>query len=63
MTSIDDILVGITARKHISFSPLDIEAFSKISLDRAPMHFDNDFAEAAGFRERIVFGLRHFHKY
>lgn len=57
MTSIGDIFIGTRLEKQVSFSLLDMDAFSKISHDRAPIHFDDDFAGKAGFRERIVFGM------
>ena len=36
---------------------VDIEAFAKLSLDRNPVHFDEDFAAKTIFGRRIAHGM------
>jgi len=38
-------------------SEVDIEAFAKLSLDRNPVHFDEDFASKTIFGRRIAHGM------
>ena len=53
----EDISAGMLAQREIVFTQNDLEAFSVLSKDRAPFHFDDALAVRAGFREKIVFGI------
>lgn len=48
---------GARVEQEIIFSDADLEAFARLSGDRAAVHFDDAFAIARGFPGRIVHGL------
>lgn len=54
--SIDDVKVGATAVTPIRVSEDDMEAFARLSGDRSSIHVDADYAKAAGFAGRVVYG-------
>ena len=52
-----DLTVGLSAQFEVQITESMIEAFAEISGDRNPMHLDEQFATAAGFPGRVVYGL------
>ena len=42
--------------KH-SFSEKEVILFSDLSLDKNPLHLDNEFAKSTIFRKRIIHGM------
>lgn len=57
ITSIDQLNAGMEAILDYTFSEKTIEEFAQLTGDRAPVHFETDFARAQGFPGRIVFGF------
>ncbi|CAN6479562.1 unnamed protein product [Victoria cruziana] len=51
------IEVGDVLRRSRVFAPADVEAYSKVSHDTNPVHFDADLARLFGFRDRVVHGM------
>jgi 3-hydroxybutyryl-CoA dehydratase len=47
---------GQTHNMTIAISPSDLEQYVRVSGDRAPVHTDTEFAQAAGFTGVIVHG-------
>lgn len=39
------------------FSIEDVTAYSKVSHDSNPLHFDSESAKNAGFEDRVVHGM------
>ena len=54
---IDDFYVGQTASLKKVFCTEDVEAFAYLSLDRNPIHLDQQYAEKSMFGRRIVHGF------
>lgn len=54
---IDDFYIGQTASLKKVFSTDDVEAFAELSLDRNPIHLDEEYAENTRFVKRIVHGF------
>lgn len=54
MASID---VGDTASLSKTVTELDLERFAEVSLDRNPVHFDEDYAKTTRFGGRIAHGM------
>ncbi len=48
--------VGDTATRALELTPEHVEAFAKISGDRNPLHFDEDFAARTKFGRLVVQG-------
>ena len=51
------LFVGATATLTRTVTAEDVERFSVITGDRNPAHFDDEFARACQFRERVAHGL------
>lgn len=54
---IDDFYIGQTASLKKVFSTDDVKAFAELSLDRNPIHLDEEYAESTLFGKRIVHGF------
>lgn len=48
---------GDILRQARVFSVADVFEFSKVSHDSNPLHFDSEFAQSAGFEDRLVHGM------
>ncbi|XP_031501835.1 uncharacterized protein LOC116265395 [Nymphaea colorata] len=55
--TIRTIEVGDVLRRWRVFTPADVDAYSKVSHDTNPVHFDADLARLFGFRDRVVHGM------
>ncbi|MBI2653876.1 MaoC family dehydratase [Candidatus Woesearchaeota archaeon] len=53
----EDILIGDTASFKHTITEKDVELFAKISGDKNPLHFDENFAKKADFSGKIVHGM------
>ncbi|KAF3796306.1 R-specific enoyl-CoA hydratase [Nymphaea thermarum] len=51
------IEAGDVLRRWRVFTPADVDAYSKVSHDTNPVHFDADLARLFGFRDRVVHGM------
>lgn len=49
--------VGDTASLSKTITELDLERFAEVSLDRNPVHFDEDYARTTRFGGRIAHGM------
>ena len=54
---IEDFYVGQTASMKKRFSSEEVKAFAELSLDRNPIHLDEEYAEQSRFGKRIVHGF------
>lgn len=52
-----DLHVGQTAQRSCALDAAAVEAFARLTGDRAPVHFDADHAVALGFKAPIAHGL------
>lgn len=48
---------GRILRQSTTFSEMEVENYSKLTLDLNPLHFDSKFAKDAGFNDPIVPGM------
>lgn len=55
--SVDDIRVGDAVEQYFAFDAAARAAFAKVANDRAPVHEDERFAHAHGFRGTVIQGL------
>lgn len=54
----EDIKVGYETKPILCrFSEKEIEAFAKLSGDKNPLHLDDEFTRAKGYKGRLVHGL------
>ncbi len=51
-----EIKVGDTARRSMLVTDEQIELFARLSGDRNPLHFDEDFARKTTFGRRVAHG-------
>jgi acyl dehydratase len=51
------IMVGDAVEQHFAFDAAARDAFAKVANDRAPVHEDERFAHAHGFRGTVIQGL------
>lgn len=51
-----DLHIGQTARRSLAVTDEHIELFARLTGDRNPLHFDDDFARRTRFGERVVQG-------
>ncbi|PKI62583.1 hypothetical protein CRG98_017005 [Punica granatum] len=51
------IQTGDVLRENRVFSDEDVRAYSKVSHDTNPLHFDSEHARALGFEDRLVHGM------
>ncbi len=51
-----ELAVGATARRSLTVTDEHLELFARLTGDRNPLHFDEDFARATRFGERIAQG-------
>lgn len=49
--------VGSETERTVIFTEEIVASFAKITGDRAPVHFDQNFAQKLGYREPIVHGF------
>lgn len=54
---IEDIAVGMTRGLRKTVQDVDLEMFARISGDRNPVHFDDDYARDTIFGGRIAHGM------
>ena len=54
---IEDIEVGMSRRLSKVIDDSDIELFGRVSTDRNPVHFDDDYARDTIFGGRIAHGM------
>lgn len=54
---IEDIEVGMVRRLRKVIDDSDIELFGRVSTDRNPVHFDDDYARDTIFGGRIAHGM------
>ncbi|MFV0473973.1 MAG: MaoC family dehydratase [Pikeienuella sp.] len=54
---IEDIEIGMTRRLRKVIDDSDIELFGRVSTDRNPVHFDDDYARDTIFGGRIAHGM------
>lgn len=52
----DTLAIGATARRSKMVTDEDIELFARLTGDRNPLHFDEAFARATRFGERVAQG-------
>jgi|SRR5712691_6250239 len=52
----EPLAVGASARRSKKVTDGDIELFARLTGDRNPLHFDDRFARATRFGERVVQG-------
>ena len=50
------ILIGQKARRSLTFSRAQVEAYARITGDYNPLHFDEQFAAATKFGRLVVHG-------
>ena len=55
--SIEDFYIGQSASMKKVFRSEDVLAFSELSLDKNPIHLDEEYAEQSRFGRRIVHGF------
>ena len=55
--SIEDFYVGQSASLTKVFKSDEVVAFAEMSLDKNPIHLDEDYAEHSRFGRRIVHGF------
>lgn len=54
---IDNYQIGQTASLKKAFSDEEVEAFSELTLDKNPIHLDEEYATQSRFGKRIVHGF------
>ncbi|MFN3259627.1 MAG: MaoC family dehydratase [Pikeienuella sp.] len=54
---IEDIEIGMCRRLSKTIDDSDIELFGRVSTDRNPVHFDDDYARDTIFGGRIAHGM------
>jgi len=54
---IEDLAPGVSRSLEHAVTEEDIEAFGKLSGDRNPVHFDDDYARGTRFGGRIAHGM------
>jgi 3-hydroxybutyryl-CoA dehydratase len=54
---VGEIMVGDAVEQHFAFDATARAAFAKVANDRAPVHEDERFAHAHGFRGTVIQGL------
>ena len=54
---IEDIEIGMSRRLSKTIDDSDIELFGRVSTDRNPVHFDDDYARDTIFGGRIAHGM------
>lgn len=52
-----DLAIGLRASFDVQVTAQMLESFAAISGDTNPLHMDEEFAKAAGFPGRVVFGM------
>ena len=52
-----DFVIGQEARLVKKFSSKEVELFAELSLDKNPVHLDNNYAKGSIFENRIVHGF------
>ena len=52
----EDLEMGMYVEELHTVTPEDIQKFAEVTGDFNPLHFDDDFAKAQGFDERIAHG-------
>lgn len=55
--SIEDFYIGQSASLKKVFKSDEVRAFAEMSLDKNPIHLDEDYAEHSRFGRRIVHGF------
>lgn len=55
--NIEDFYIGQSASLTKVFKSEEVEAFAELSLDKNPIHLDEDYAEHSRFGRRIVHGF------
>jgi acyl dehydratase len=53
---VPEVKVGDTARRTMLVTDEQIDLFARLSGDRNPLHFDDDFARRTKFGRRVVHG-------
>lgn len=53
----EDLKIGMSYSMSKSFSSVEVETFSKLSMDVNPLHLDADYAAKSMFGKRIVHGF------
>ncbi len=53
----DELKIGQTASVTKTFGDADIRTFAELSLDRNPLHLDDEYAATTVFGKRIVYGI------
>ncbi|MEL6265966.1 MAG: MaoC family dehydratase [Pseudomonadota bacterium] len=54
---IEEIAIGMTAAVSKTITDADIRAFAEVSLDRNPVHLDDDYAQQTIFAGRVAHGM------
>ena len=57
MTSIENFEVGQKGSLTKTFTEDDVKAFAEISLDKNPIHLDEEYAKNSIFKKRVVHGI------
>lgn len=52
-----ELEVGMSVEEELVWTRAELDAFTALSGDRAPVHEDDDFARSLGFEGTIAFGL------
>lgn len=55
--NIEDFYIGQSASLTKVFKSEEVEAFAEMSLDKNPIHLDEDYAEHSRFGRKIVHGF------
>jgi 3-hydroxybutyryl-CoA dehydratase len=55
--SAEDFAIGDWVSFDVSLRAEEVDAFAALTGDRSPIHVSQDYAEQAGFRERVVHGM------
>ena len=54
--TLTDLTVGMGYSFEVKIEDADIDRFAAVSGDRSPLHMNDNFARARGFRGRVVHG-------
>lgn len=56
--SIDDLSVNMEVIRTFVFDAKDLQAFTELTGDNAPIHHDREFAIKQGYRDCVIFGFQ-----
>ena len=53
----DEITIGMCYKFERQLTDEDLQRFAALSGDENPLHFDAAYAQRAGFRDRVAYGM------